>query len=90
MILIETAKAGVISDAPTLAQVGLNAFNFLLSVAGAIVIISLVVSGAMYLLAGGDEKRVSQAKKATLNSIIGAVLILGAEIVIKTIEAFIK
>lgn len=87
---VAVAKAGVISDAPTLAQGGLNIFNFLLSIAGVIVIISLVVSGIMYFLAGGDEKRISQAKKATLNSIIGAVIILGAKIIIITIGNFIK
>jgi hypothetical protein len=89
MILINTAKAGVISDAPTLSHVGLNIFNFLLSVAGGIVIISIVISGILYLVAGGNEKRISQAKNAMLNAIIGAIIILGVKVIVITIEKFI-
>lgn len=89
MIFAETAQAGVISDAPTLAQIGLNIFDFLLSAAGIIVIITLVASGVLYFFSGGDAKKITQAKKASLSSIIGAVIVLGAMVIVKTIEKFI-
>jgi hypothetical protein len=75
--------AGVIEDAPHISTVLLNALQFLLSIFGYIAIISLVVSGIIYLTSGGDEEKVKLAKKSTVYSVVGIVVVLGMMVVIK-------
>jgi hypothetical protein len=87
---INIAQAGVISDAPKLSNVALNALNFLLSVFGFIAIIGLVVSGIVYLTAGGSEQRIETAKKMTLYSIIGIAVALAAMVIVKQIAGIIN
>jgi hypothetical protein len=89
MILINIARAGVIDDAPTFAQIGLNILNFLLSVAGVIVIISLMVSGILYFISAGDEKKISQAKKSFWYAVVGIAAVMAAMIMVKTINQFL-
>lgn len=83
--LINVANAGVISDAPKISQLLLNVLNFLLSIFGVIAIISIVISGIIYLTAGGNENQVARAKKMFLYSIIGIIFALGGMVIIRTI-----
>ena len=89
-MFIEIAQAGVITNAPKISQVLINAFNFLLSVFGILAIIGLIVAGTIYLTAGGNEKRIEVAKKSFRYAIIGIALTLGMMVIVKTIENFIK
>jgi hypothetical protein len=88
--LIEVAKAGVITDAPTFQDIGSNVLNFLLSIVGIIAIIALVVSGIMYLISFGDERRMEIAKKSVKYSIIGIVIALGAMVLVKMVGQFFQ
>lgn len=90
MKLINIAKAGVISDAPTVSNIGMNVLNFLLSVVGIIAIISLVVSAIMYMTSFGDEKRMRSVKKYVQAAIAGIVLSLGGMVVIRLIGQFFQ
>jgi len=90
MKLINIAHAGVISDAPKLSGVALNASNFLLSVFGFIAIISLAAAGIIYLTAGGSEKRIETAKKMALYSIVGIAVALAAMVIIRQIVSLIS
>jgi hypothetical protein len=85
---MNTASAGIITDAPRLSTVLLNALNFLLSIAGTLAIIGIVVSAVMYLTAGGSEKRIETAKKAFWYSAVGVIIAMGGYILIKTISFF--
>ena len=87
---INIAHAGVISDAPTFEQIGMNILNFLLSVAGIIAIIALVLSGIMYFFSAGDERRMEVAKKSALYAILGIILIMGSMVLIKLIGGFLN
>lgn len=89
MKLINIAHAGIISDAPKLSGVALNALDFLLSVFGIIAIISLTVAGIIYLTAGGSEKRIETAKKMTLYSVVGIAVALGAMVIVRQIAGII-
>ncbi|MFZ3031695.1 MAG: hypothetical protein WA082_01545 [Candidatus Moraniibacteriota bacterium] len=80
--LIPTAYAGVITDATPISQVLISVLNFLLSVAGIVGIIGLVVAGVLYLTAGGDEGRIKLAKRATVASGIGLGIALGALVIV--------
>ena len=88
--IINIAHAGVISDAPTFEQIGMNILNFLLSVAGIIAIIALVLSGIMYFFSAGDERKMEVAKKSALYAILGIVLIMGSMVLVRLIGGFLN
>lgn len=83
-----TVHAGVISNALTFKQIGMNVLNFLLSVAGIIAILALVLSGTMYFFSAGDESRMKIAKKSAMYATIGIVLIMGSMVLIRLIGNF--
>lgn len=75
-----------------IAVIALNVLNFLLSIVGALALIMLVVGGIMYVTSatstvgtGGNEKKVSAAKKVVLYAIIGIAVALGAMVIVKQI-----
>jgi hypothetical protein len=88
--LIETAHAGVITDAPTFKEIGMNVLFFLLSVAGIIAIIALVVSGVMYFFSAGNEQKMQTAKQSVKYALLGVVLAMGGMILIKLVGGFFK
>ena len=87
--LINIAHAGVISDAPSIPQLGLSVLRFLLQVFGILGIISLVVSGVYYFLAAGDADQEKKAKSAMTFSIMGILIGLGGMVVIKIITGLL-
>jgi len=88
MNLINTVQAGVITDAPSISNVGMNILNFLLSVLGIFAIIALVLSGIMYFMIQDDKKKLRTAKNAIKYSILGMVIALGGMVVVKMIGQF--
>ena len=82
---LPVAQAGVITDAKPISQILLDALSFLLSVAGIVGILMLVVAGIMYLTAGGDEKRMQFGKRAAVAIVIGLVVVLGALVLVTQI-----
>ena len=89
-LFIPAAQAGVITDAKPISHVLLDALYFLLSVAGIVGIIGLVVCGVIYLAAAGDEKRATLAKRAAFACIVGVVIILGALVMVSQIGNFLS
>lgn len=85
---IDVARAGVITDAPPISLGLLNILQFLLSVVGILGIIGLVVSGALYLSAGGNEDRMQMAKRAALGSVTGIIIALGALVLMSQLASF--
>jgi len=90
MHIIETARAGVITDAPTFSHIGTNILFFLLSVVGIIAIIALVIAALMYLSAAGDEKQMEVAKIYVQYSILGIIMAMGGMVAIGLIGQFFK
>lgn len=92
MRLIEIAKAeeGIITDAPKISDILLNAFKFLLSIAGILAMISLLAAGIIYYLSGGNPKAAKKGKKMAFYSIVGIALVMGGMIIVWTIGNFIK
>lgn len=74
--------------APTLLDILLRTLNFLLSIFGTLAIIMLVIGGLMYLVAGGDEKRIDTGKKIVKFAVIGIVVCFSALIIVKQIAKF--
>jgi len=52
--------------------------NVFLSVLGAIFLILLIYSGAMWMMAGGNEERITKAKQTIYRSIIGLIIIVAS------------
>lgn len=89
MRLVETAyAAGVIEDATPIAEVLANILQFLLSLAGILAILSLAISGVLYMVSNGDEQRAGTAKKAMLFSVIGIAVILAAFVIVAQVADF--
>ncbi|MDP3956903.1 MAG: hypothetical protein Q8Q10_00165 [bacterium] len=82
--------AGVITDAPSLSHSLSNILQFLLSIAGILGIIGLVVSGILYFFAGGNEERMRLAKNAALGSVAGLIIALGALILMTQLATFFQ
>ncbi len=88
-IFMNTAHAaGVIEDATPIATVLANALQFLLSVGGILAILSLAVSGVLYMLSSGDESRAEMAKKSALFSVTGMAVILASLVIVTQIANF--
>jgi len=86
---VETAHAvGIIEGATPISVVLANMLSFLLSMAGILAILAVVVSGARYLLASGDAGQAESAKKAVLFSMTGLAVILAALVVVRQITNF--
>jgi flagellar basal body-associated protein FliL len=90
MGLINIAQADVISDAPSLATIGMNVLNFLLSVFGIVAIIMLALSGVMYFFSTGNEEQAKKAKQSTKYAVIGVLLTMSGLIIVKLLAQFIK
>ncbi len=84
------SAAGVIDDAPTLAEAFLRVLTFLLEIFGFLVIIAFVVAGILYFTAGGNTARLELAKKAFTWAIIGVVVGLGALVLVQALAKFFE
>lgn len=88
-MFIKTAfAAGAIDDATPIVEVLGNILDFLLSAFGILAIVALLISGGMYLLAGGSEERAGQAKRSAMYALAGIAVALGALVVIRQIGNF--
>ena len=80
--------AGTIEEAPDVTKILGNVLNFLLSVAGIVGIIGIVISGFFYLTAAGDEEQIRKAKLGLTWSVIGLTVVLGALLLVSQIGKF--
>jgi uncharacterized membrane protein len=88
LFYVAIVQAGSISDAPQVSSLLRNILDFLLSIVGIVGILGLVASGSMYLMAAGDMRRVSTAKRAALASVIGLIVVLGSWVIIDQLSVF--
>ena len=54
------------------------AFNFVVSIAGVIFIIMMLVGGIQYLTAAGNEESLGKAKGTMIQSIVGLIVVLSS------------
>lgn len=64
--------------------------RFLYTAGITLAVIVFVVSGIMYLKAGGTEANITKAKAWFKNGIIGTFIILAIGVIIKTIEVVVR
>jgi len=85
--VIPVAHAGRIAEATPLSTVVVHALEFLLTISGTIGIISLVITGIMYLFAAqsGNGGLQSAAKKSFTFAIIGIAAIMSAMVLLRLV-----
>ncbi len=59
-----------------------------IGLAGIALFIMLLIAGFTYLFAGGDQKKLEQAKGTLTNAVIGLVVIVVAYLILRTIGVF--
>jgi hypothetical protein len=65
-----------------------NLISAIISLAGIGLFIMLLVGGFGFLFAGGDPKKLEQARGTLSNAIIGLVIIISAYLIIRIISVF--
>ncbi len=81
--------AGIIEDATPIAEVLANGLSLVLSVAGVFAMLSFCIAGVLYLMAGGEEGRMKQAKGTMTFSVIGVVVCICALVVVRTVAGMV-
>ena len=89
-LLPHVAQAGVIGSAPRVTSILTNILQFLLSIVGVLGIIGLVIAGALYFFAAGDERQLELAKRATIASVTGIMIALSGLVVIAALGKIVQ
>jgi len=71
---------------PWLAQYVGGAYTFLLSIAGLVAAVMMVVGGFQYVTSAGDKTRLSAGKKRIMNALTGLVLALSSYVILYSIN----
>ncbi len=79
-----------IQEAPTIMEIIGRALHFLLSIIGVLAIISLIMSGIVYLTSLGNTERANRATKMMTYSLIGIIITGLALIIVKKITELIQ
>lgn len=79
----------MISQALTLNEIVMRILNLLLSLVGILAIIGLIIGGAFYLTAYGDDKRIESGKKIITSSIIGIVIVMAALVIVRQVASLL-
>src|SRR3989344_478023 len=70
----------------------INVMNFIIQIGAVVIVFMVVYVGFLFVVARGNESKLSEAKKALLWTIIGALVLLGAKAitlgVCETVKAF--
>ncbi len=65
-----------------------NFVSTIVAISGVALFLMFVTSGFTYLFAGGDQKKMEQAKGTLTNAVIGLVVIVAAYLIIRIISVF--
>jgi type IV secretory pathway VirB2 component (pilin) len=74
------------TTATSLTTIASNALNFLLSIAGTLAIIMIVIGAIWMFTAGGDKERYELGKKTVIYAILGTVITVGALSIVSQIK----
>lgn len=77
-----------VDAAMTLSQIALRVLDFLLGIAGVLVLIMIVIGGIMYLTSAGDPERADRGKKIFTYSVIGIIITMSAMVIVRQIAEF--
>lgn len=81
--------SGTAWDTARITQLLETVANFMIGIGITIAVIFIIWGGIKYMSAGGDSKKADEAKTAIINGIIGAVIVLGVGVILRTAAGFI-
>ena len=79
-----------VAAAPSILQIAEKVLQFLLSIVGILAIIGLIVGGAFYMTAYGDEEKAKKGKEIIKNSLIGIIVASAALLLIKQLAVLLQ
>ena len=83
----DAASAGAnVPNQASASAIIITIINILLSIAGLLAVIFLIVGGFRYITAGGNEETAEAAKKTITNAIIGIVIVILAFVIVRVIS----
>lgn len=68
-------------------QIFINISIIILGLSGTIVLVMFIYGGLMWILAGGNEKRVTEGKETLVHAVIGLAIIFGAYAIVNYVIA---
>ncbi len=63
-------------------RLGVNIFNFVLAIVGALALLAFMYGGFLLLLSGGNSETIENGKKALVGAVIGLVIIFSSYIIV--------
>ena len=81
----QECSSGSLGCANTLPDFLIKIISLLLYFSGILAVLFVVIGGIMYIISGGNEEKVKEAKKTLLNAIIGVVIITMAYAIVSVI-----
>lgn len=74
----------------TLYEIITNILDWLLTIVGIVGVIAFAIAGMLYLTANGDEKKITTAKSAMINSIIGVIVAIIGVVVLQAVDTMLN
>ena len=87
--ILGATASGEVTKAKDIQTIAKSVLNFLLSIIGIIAIISLVISGGMYMTAYGNEKQLTTAKDIAKWAIVGILVALSSLTLLQQVSKLI-
>ena len=63
-----------------------NLYTYIISIAGVIALVGLIIAGILYLTSAGDPEKLSKAKKQILAASFGIIILLSSYLILRTIN----
>lgn len=83
---VDFSKDGTNAAIPYIAEYITGLYAYLVSIAGVVAVVMMIIGGFQYLTAGGDAGRMKAAKERITNAVAGILLTLGAYTLLNTIS----
>ncbi len=71
---------------PSLTDAFQNLYTYIISIAGVIALVGLIIGGVLYLTSAGDPEKLSKARKQILAAFLGIVILLSSYLILRTIN----
>ncbi len=82
---LENTDVATIQSLQTLFK---NVVSAVVALAGVSLFVMLVIGGYNFLLSGGDQKKLEQARGTITNAVVGLIIIVCAYLILRVIEQF--
>jgi hypothetical protein len=61
---------------------GINIFNFVLGIVGALALFVFIYGGLLFLLSGGNSDRIEKGKKALIGAVVGLIIVFTSYMIV--------